>query len=87
MSTRSQKRKAARQEGEEEELQIQDQDLQRVRSVELGESDVCGMCTSTSVPTGQKFGEFDELKTSSRKAIAEEIKVFFAQSKKLSYKP
>ena len=62
---------------------IQDHDLSRVRSVELGGSDICEACTSCSVPTNQKIREFDELKTSLRKEFAEEIKLLFAQSKNL----
>ena len=73
MSTRSQKRKAIRQEGEEEELEIQDQNLPRVGSVEFVGGNICQPCTSSSVPTNKNFREFDELKTSLRKEIAEEI--------------
>ena len=71
MSTRIQKRKAIRREEEEETLEIQDQDMLRVRSVELGGSDTYEPCTSSFVPANQSVREFGELKTSLRKEIAE----------------
>ena len=58
MSTRSQKRKAARQQEEEEDIETLDQDLPRVRSVELVEVFACDPCTSTSAQTSQNVSGF-----------------------------
>ena len=78
MSTRSQKRSAVSQ--EEEESERMDQVHPRIFSTEFGRVVDNVPSTSADENVSQNFSELNNLKSSLRKEITEEIKVLYAQS-------